>query len=121
MSECKHVWKQTEVAGTTCVHCGVKYLRPFLHDWERIKELEASVKWYETSVEAGGGYFGSLAEANKKLRGAAQAAVDKAEDICNKYSALDLHVLDIDMVWDLIKLCNNDSELAAALEDKDNG
>jgi len=84
----------------------------------RIKELEAENKQLWSEQHEAQRVYRQMQAQLQALREAAQKTSDKAEDICNIYSELDLHVLDIDMVWELIHLCNNDSELAALLEKK---
>ena len=51
------------------------------------------------------------------LENAAKQAVGKAISIGNQYSDCDSHVLDLDMVWELIHLCDEDSDLAALLQE----
>jgi Rps23 Pro-64 3,4-dihydroxylase Tpa1-like proline 4-hydroxylase len=48
---------------------GVEWTHYILGDsvTEQLAEQAAELKWYKTSVEDGGGYFGTLAKANKEL------------------------------------------------------
>ena len=59
----------------------------------------------------------SLEARIEALENAAKQAVGKAISIGNQYSDCDSHVLDLDMVWELIHLCDEDSDLAALLQE----
>jgi chromosome segregation ATPase len=58
-----------EIAPNGCAYCDAHHAMLYGGDAPIMvmNQLKAEIKWYKTSVEDGGGYFGTLAKANKEL------------------------------------------------------